>query len=147
MNIKFFSNLLAVIAATPIDSKSCKGNSNPLDGKALGTLPEELQRFWSYINLKFLVISRLMDVHTAEHEKPDYEGERCVEVHAQADKLRQEYELLLQIFWEAVRGEVAGAREVNIIGIRSDFKVVEVKPDPRGSAEAALAELLGVGLR
>lgn len=145
--IKFLTALLAAIAATPIDPKTCEGKPDPRDGKALGTLPENLQRFWSLINSKVLAIMKVTEAHAAEHAKPGYRGEKCKGIHATIEKLDAERSVLSVIFWEAVRDEVAGAREVETIGVRKDFTVVEVKPDLRGSAEAALAELLGVGLR
>lgn len=146
MRIKFFDELLAEIAATPVEEKyappPAAGDALPSPRKVLGVLSEPLQRLYCLLygeRAKLALLQADMLIIVGGHNKAAHHGKRykkeeqCAKFADEVKHLKEmivalinKIDFLERLFTMAVRTEIPGADKTKYIALTADWQVVEV---------------------
>jgi hypothetical protein len=127
--MKFIREVLAQIKAAKTAGVGDKLSEVGKGEKVLGTLSDELQRFYVVLDrtIKKELSSRMKDCSAPKPE----DGGSCPireAMHVSMNRI----ETIKEMFWGAVRREIPGALTSPEIGVRKGFQVVACPPSDEG---------------
>ncbi|MEK7542714.1 MAG: hypothetical protein AAB503_00175 [Patescibacteria group bacterium] len=109
--------------------------------KPAGMLPPYLVKLHGVLQQLIDERNEMVKKHGEEHEKPDYDGEKCDLFLKELSQKEREIELVKKIFWSSVREHFNINTEDVKLGIRKDFQVVSFK---NGEEEDGIINFIGV---
>lgn len=124
----------AALTAEDMSPEKAPKKEIQLGDRLLGVLPEDVRRFYYLFAKRAKVINpRMVQIrHEAEllQAKDELTPEKEHELQNELNQLHSQRDLVEKLFWEGVKESVPGGYGAKNLGVRKDWQVVEVAPEP-----------------